>query len=91
MRKYKKLSIYKYAAQRHQKIDALNESFTAHIRKPPRSVEILDEAKLPEKYIKITRTADKTAIRTLLKAGIDFPCAKLTYSEVLNILWFKDF
>ena len=36
MRKYKKLSIYKYAAQRHQKIDALNESFTAHIRKTTR-------------------------------------------------------
>jgi Siphovirus Gp157. len=40
---------------------------------------------LPEKCIKTTRTPDKTAIKTLLKAGVDVPGAKLTYSETLNI------
>ena len=68
-----------------KKIDASNGSFTAFIRKTPGSVEILDEEQLPEKCIKTTRTPDKTAIKTLLKAGVDVPGAKLTYSETLNI------
>ena len=50
---------------------------TVSLRAPQESVEILDEAELPQGFVKIVRTPDKAAIRTALKAGEPVPGAVL--------------
>jgi len=51
---------------------------TVSLRAPQENVEIVDEAELPQGFVKIVRTPDKAAIRTALKAGEPVPGAVLT-------------
>jgi len=51
--------------------------FVASIRSVPPKVEITDEAALPETFVKIVRSPDKTAIKDALKRGEQVPGAVL--------------
>jgi hypothetical protein len=50
---------------------------TVSVTKGRQSVEIVDEARLPKKVLKIVTTPDKTAIKALLDAGKKVPGAQL--------------
>jgi hypothetical protein len=54
---------------------------TISINKARASVEITDEAELPQGFVKLIRQPDKTAIGEALKAGADVPGAVLTFNE----------
>ena len=47
------------------------------LRKAPPSVEVFDEDKLPDNYLRIKSEPDKTAIKAALKAGEEVPGARL--------------
>ena len=51
---------------------------TVSLRAPQAGVDIIDETELPQGFVKITRTPDKTAIRAALTAGEIVPGAALT-------------
>jgi hypothetical protein len=51
--------------------------FTVSIRAPHQSVKITDEAAVPDEYVKVTRTPDKTALMADLKVGVVIPGAEL--------------
>lgn len=51
---------------------------TVSLRAPQEGVEIIDETELPQGFVKVTRSPDKSAIRTALKAGETVPGAVLT-------------
>lgn len=53
-------------------------SGTVSIGTKPPSVEIVDEALIPDEYMRITITPSKTLIGEKLKAGEDVPGARLT-------------
>jgi hypothetical protein len=75
------------AAKRRHIVHALMESvemgkleqpdFTASIRSVPPKVEITDEAALPDSYVRVVRSPDKTAIKDALKRGEPVPGAVL--------------
>lgn len=54
---------------------------TISIGKARASVEITNEADLPQGFVKLIRQPDKTAIGEALKAGQDVPGATLAYGE----------
>lgn len=56
---------------------------TISISKSRASVEITNEAELPQGFVKLIRQPDKTAIGDALKAGADVPGACLAYGETL--------
>ena len=64
-------------------LDALGETkledaeFTVSLRVGRPSVIITDEAELPEPFVKVTRSPDKTAIAAALKAGGAVPGAEM--------------
>ena len=51
---------------------------TVSMRAPQQGVFIIDETELPQGFVRISRTPDKSAIRTALKAGETVPGAVLT-------------
>jgi len=53
---------------------------TASIRNPPPRVVITDEAAIPEEYIRVTTSPDKSAISAALKAARQVPGAELANS-----------
>ena len=60
--------------------------FTASVRRVPPKVEITDEASVPDAFVKITRTPDKTAIKEALGRGDTIPGACLgNGSETLTV------
>ena len=60
--------------------------FSASIRFVPPKVEITDDTKLPDQFVRITRTPDKIAIREALGKGEQVPGAGLgNGSETLSI------
>jgi hypothetical protein len=50
---------------------------TASIRAPQTSVKITDESAVPDEYVKVMRTPDKTALMADLKEGVVIPGAEL--------------
>lgn len=54
---------------------------TISVNKARASVEITNEAELPQGYVKLIRQPDKTAIGDALKAGAEVPGASLAYGE----------
>jgi len=54
---------------------------TLSITSPRTSVNVVDLEALPQGYFKLTRTADKTAIKTALEAGEQIPGAELALGE----------
>lgn len=50
-----------------------------------KAVEVIDEAKIPNQYIKVTTTIDKTALRTDLMNGIEVEGARLQTNKSLQI------
>ena len=61
-------------------------SGTATIAAKPRSVEIVDEGLIPDKFMRITKSPSKTLIGTALKAGEDVPGTQLSNGgETLTI------
>lgn len=54
---------------------------TISIGKARASVEITNEAELPQGFVKLIRQPDKTAIGDALKAGQDVPGATLAYGD----------
>jgi hypothetical protein len=55
---------------------------TVSVTKGRQSVEIIDEARLPKKVLKVVTTPDKTAIKALLDAGKKVPGAQLKAGEM---------
>jgi hypothetical protein len=56
--------------------------FIASIRNVPPKVEVTDEAALPDQYVRIVRSPDKTAIKADLVAGKNVPGATLGNGSV---------
>lgn len=54
---------------------------TVSITKPRVTVEITDEAALPQGFVKIERTAKKSEIKAALEAGDEIPGARLGLSD----------
>lgn len=54
---------------------------TISLSKSRASVEITNEAELPQGFVRIVRQPDKTAIGDALKSGADVPGAMLAYGE----------
>jgi hypothetical protein len=59
--------------------------FKLSISKNPPAVQIEDESKLPDKYMKVSYTVDKTAIKNDLKNGIEIDGCTLTTGTSLRI------
>jgi hypothetical protein len=51
--------------------------FTASVLAPRQSVNITDEAVIPDDYVKVTRTPDKNALMADLTVGVVIPGAEL--------------
>ena len=59
------------------------------IRENPASVDVFDAAQVPAEYMRWPEppppTPDKVAIKNAIRAGVDVPGAKLSYSKRLEI------
>lgn len=62
-------------------------TFDLKIQKNPKSVKILDEAKITDDYIRIKKELDKAKIKEALKNGITVEGAELIQTEGLRIRW----
>jgi hypothetical protein len=62
---------------------------TLSIRNGPPKVVIVDEASIPENYIRIKREPNKSLIREHIQQGIDVPGASLSNSEPVLALHTK--
>lgn len=60
-------------------------TFDLKIQKNPKSVKILDEAKITDDYIRIKKELDKAKIKEALKNGITVEGAELIQTEGLRI------
>ena len=69
-------------------IKALDGTFRARIRNNPRSVEVIDEAFIPEQYTRLIperREPDKTAIKEAIEAGETVPGVMVRQTTRLEI------
>lgn len=81
--KWLKSQIYNfYLANGSQKIKA--GTFTVSARKSE-FVDIPDDAKIPKKYLKVTVSPDKTAIKAAIKSGIKVRGATISTRESVQI------
>lgn len=62
-------------------------TFDLKIQKNPKSVKILDEAKITDDYIRVKKELDKAKIKEALKNGLIVEGAELIQTEGLRIRW----
>jgi len=68
-----------------KKIEALDGSFTATLTAPRASVVVDDETLLPDEYVKVSTSPNKTAIAEAIKGGTDVAGAHLEFNVGLRL------
>ena len=82
-------SYLEFNMKRVNKTKFKTDLFSFNIQKNRGSVKVLDENKVPEKYLVHKTSVDKTKIYQDLKDGIDVEGVVLQESESLRIRWWK--